>query len=88
MNAEGFTSYYGELLIRRAGQNSVDDYLETLSSIVNNANSTPGRLYFTPEESSQMATFTDAGTAIDRTNFSNIFFTGHSIFVATKFQHN
>lgn len=72
--AEGFTSYYGDLLIRRAGETSVEDYLETVSDIVNQANLVPGRLYFTPEEASMMATFTDAGTAIDRTNFRNIFF--------------
>ncbi|MBT6328654.1 MAG: M61 family metallopeptidase, partial [Kordiimonadaceae bacterium] len=72
--AEGFTQYYGGLLIRRAGESSVDDYLETVSDIVNQANSVPGRLYFSPEGASMMATFTDAGTAIDRTNFRNIFF--------------
>lgn len=48
--AEGFTSYYGDLLIRRAGETSVDDYLETVSEIVNQARLVPGRLYFTPEE--------------------------------------
>ncbi|MGB1199254.1 MAG: M61 family metallopeptidase [Thalassotalea sp.] len=72
--AEGFTSYYDDLLIRRAQEMSVDEYLETASAIVNQAYQVPGRLYFTPEGASQLATFTDAGTSIDRTNFSNIFF--------------
>ena len=72
--AEGFTSYYDDLLIRRANEMSIDEYLETATSIVNQAYQVPGRLYFTPEGASMLATFTDAGTSIDRTNFSNIFF--------------
>lgn len=72
--AEGFTSYYDALLIRRAKEMTIDEYLETASSIVNQAYQVPGRLYFTPEGASMLATFTDAGTSIDKTNFSNIFF--------------
>ncbi|XQW85189.1 M61 family metallopeptidase [Thalassotalea piscium] len=72
--AEGFTSYYDDLLIRRAQEMSIDEYLESASSIVNQAYQVPGRLYFTPEGASMLATFTDAGTSIDTTNFSNIFF--------------
>jgi len=72
--AEGFTSYYGDLLIRRAQESSIEEYIETVTSIVNQANFYPGRKYFTPEGASMMAAFTDAGTSIDKTNFRNIFF--------------
>ncbi len=72
--AEGFTSYYGDLLIRRAQLTSHEEYLEIVSSIVNQANLVPGSRYFSPEGSSMMAPFTDAGTSIDETNFRNIFF--------------
>lgn len=72
--AEGFTTYYDDLLIRRAKEMTIDEYLETASSIVNQAYQVPGRLYFTPEGASMLATFTDAGTSIDKTNFSNTFF--------------
>ncbi|GAA5134887.1 M61 family metallopeptidase [Thalassotalea piscium] len=72
--AEGFTSYYDDLLIRRAQEMSIDEYLEAVSATVNHAYHTPGRLYFTPEGASMLATFTDAGTSIDKTNFSNTFF--------------
>jgi len=72
--AEGFTSYYDKLIIRRAQESSIDDYLKTVSQIVNQAGQTTGRLYYTPEGASMLATFTDASTYIDKTNFSNIFF--------------
>ena len=72
--AEGFTTYYGDLLIRRAQESSIDEYIETVTDIVNQANFFPGRKYFTPEGASMMAAFTDAGTSIDKTNFRNIFF--------------
>lgn len=76
--SEGFTSYYGALLIRRSGDNSVKDYLKTVSTIVNQANLSPGRKYKSPEGMSKMATFADGGTAIDRTNFRNMFFSYYS----------
>ncbi len=42
--AEGITSYYGELLLRRAGLITQDDYLEGLSNDVAQLQNTPGRL--------------------------------------------
>jgi predicted metalloprotease with PDZ domain len=72
--AEGFTSYYDKLMIRRAQESTVDEYLSVLSDIVNQADQVPGRQFFSPEGASMLATFTDAGTSIDKTNFSNIFF--------------
>jgi len=72
--AEGFTSYYGPLTNRRAGLTSVDQYVNSLSGFVNYVMNVTGRLYKSPADSSKMASFTDAGTSIDKTNFSNIFF--------------
>ncbi len=72
--AEGLTSYYDDLTIRRAQELTIDEYLETVSTIVNQAYQKPGRLYFTPEGASRFATFTDAGVSIDKTNYSNIYF--------------
>jgi predicted metalloprotease with PDZ domain len=66
--AEGFTQYYGPLMIRRAGEMSVDDFLKnlggTLSAIVNR----PARRYGGPEEMSLRAPFVDAAKAIDQVN--------------------
>ncbi|WNO52648.1 M61 family metallopeptidase [Stakelama saccharophila] len=70
--AEGFTQYYGPLLIRRAGERSVDDYLETLGSTLSYVVNAPGRLYGSPQEMSLRAPFVDAATAIDPVN-GNIF---------------
>ena len=72
--AEGFTSYYGPLTNRRAGITSVDNYVSSLSGFVNYVLNVTGRLYKSPADSSKMATFTDAGTSIDKNNFGNIFF--------------
>ena len=76
--AEGFTKYYGDLTIRRAKHASIEDYLKVVSATVNQANFAAGRNYFSPEGASMMATFTDASTSIDPTNFRNIFFSYYS----------
>ncbi len=72
--AEGFTTYYDRLFIRRANEWDHEKFLEHLATIVNQAYFMRGRLYLTPEQASQLATFTDAGTSIDKTNFKNTFF--------------
>lgn len=72
--AEGFTTYYGDLILKRTQEWDEDKYLEKVASIINQAYNMRGRLYFTPEGASQLATFTDAGVSKDRTNYHNIFF--------------
>jgi predicted metalloprotease with PDZ domain len=42
--AEGFTDYYGELLVHRAGLSTREEYLEALSNQVEALQTTPGRL--------------------------------------------
>jgi predicted metalloprotease with PDZ domain len=71
--AEGFTSYYGELAIRRAGEQSTDDFADSLSYWVNTVTNSPGRNFATPTGMSMQAPFVDAASAIDPTNFSNTF---------------
>ena len=70
--AEGFTQYYGPLLIRRAGESSVDDFLKGLGGTLNGVVNGSGRRYGGPEEMSLRAPFVDAAKSIDRTN-PNIF---------------
>lgn len=70
--AEGFTQYYGPLLIRRAGQSTVDEFLTGLSGTLNGVVTGPGRLYGSPQEMSLRAPFVDAAAALDPTN-PNIF---------------
>ena len=66
--AEGFTQYYGPLLIRRSGLSTIDEYLKGLSSTVNGVVNGPGRSYGSPQDMSLRAPFVDAATALDPTN--------------------
>jgi predicted metalloprotease with PDZ domain len=50
--SEGLTSYYGQLLVTRAGLSASQDFLAWLSSEIEQLQKTPGRLVQTLEESS------------------------------------
>jgi predicted metalloprotease with PDZ domain len=50
--SEGFTDYYGDLIVRRAGLSSRDEYLEDLSTTIAQLQTTPGRLVQPVEMSS------------------------------------
>lgn len=71
--AEGFTSYYDDLFIRRAGLLTDEQYIRGLGGTVNAVMHTTARRYGGPMEMSIRAPFVDAATAIDPTNFGNIF---------------
>jgi len=71
--AEGFTSYYGPLFIRRAGITSLADYAHSLGRAINAVVNDPGRQFASPVEMSQQAAFVDAATSIDPTNEDNTF---------------
>jgi predicted metalloprotease with PDZ domain len=71
--AEGFTNYYGPLVLRRAGLTQLSEFAGTIASAINDVTFSPGRQIHTVEEMSQMAPFVDAATSIDRTNFDNTF---------------
>jgi predicted metalloprotease with PDZ domain len=51
--AEGFTSYYGNLALPRAGIGGVTEYLASLSSAIRQLQRQPGRLTQTVEQSSR-----------------------------------
>jgi predicted metalloprotease with PDZ domain len=71
--AEGFTNYYGPLVLVRAGLMSLADYLDNAAETINTVTIQPGRQIRTAEEMSQQAPFNDAATSIDRTNTANTF---------------
>jgi predicted metalloprotease with PDZ domain len=71
--AEGFTNYYGPLVLQRAGLTRLSEFAATISSAINDVTFSPGRQIHTAEEMSQMAPFVDAATSIDPTNFDNTF---------------
>jgi predicted metalloprotease with PDZ domain len=71
--AEGFTQYYGEMLLVRSGFNSLDDYTRTLAGLISSVTVSPAPAKYTPIQMSRYAVFTDAGVAVDATNYGNVF---------------
>jgi predicted metalloprotease with PDZ domain len=68
--AEGFTQYYGDLALRRAGLVDLPFLTAAFNRYVNDVVNNPARLVRSAVEMSRMATFTDEGRPIDRTNWS------------------
>jgi predicted metalloprotease with PDZ domain len=71
--AEGFTSYYDDLFIRRAGLYTDEEYAEVAGGIASAVANAPGRRYFSAVEMSMQAPFVDAATSIDPHNRGNTF---------------
>lgn len=69
--AEGFTQYYGPLILQRANLVSVDFTRQTLAGFVDLVTTAPGRGVRSAIDMSRMAPFIDAGRPLDRTNWSN-----------------
>jgi predicted metalloprotease with PDZ domain len=69
--AEGFTQYYGELLLERSGFVKLDDYTWTVASLVNQVLNTPGAAKYPATQMSRYAVFADAGVSIDPNNNAN-----------------
>jgi predicted metalloprotease with PDZ domain len=67
--AEGFTQYYGPLVMQRAQLVDLSSTARTFAGLIEAA-SGPGHLVRTAEEMSQMAPFIDGGRTVDRTNWS------------------
>jgi len=71
--AEGFTQYYGEMLLVRAGFHNVDDYGRTVAGLVNQILNTPGAARYSATQMSRYSVFADAGVSIDPNNQANMF---------------
>jgi predicted metalloprotease with PDZ domain len=69
--AEGFTSYYGGVVMQRARVVELDTTARMLTGLVDSVTQGPGRLARSAEEMSRMAPFIDGGRPIDRTNWAN-----------------
>jgi len=81
--AEGFTQYYGSLLLTRAGFKTVDNAAQTFNGLANAVLNSPGAKNYSPIQSSRYAVFADAGVAIDQTNKGNIFLSYYTYGAAT-----
>jgi VCBS repeat-containing protein len=73
--AEGFTQYYGELLLVRAGFHTADEYIQVVGGLVNAVLNTPGAARYPAVDMSRKSVFTDAGVSIDPNNYGNNFTT-------------
>ncbi len=76
--AEGFTSYYDDLTIRRAGLISNETYAADWAGTLNYVLNSAGNQYYSPIEMSKQAPFVDAATSVDEQNKSNTFISYYS----------
>lgn len=76
--AEGFTSYYDDLILRRAGL--IDDlaYARGWGGTLNYVLNSPGSRFYSPVEMSMQAPFVDAATSVDDQNKENTFISYYS----------
>jgi predicted metalloprotease with PDZ domain len=71
--AEGFTNYYGNLILRRTNLASFDEFVSSMSGAVNAVLNDPGRNVGSAVGMSEQAPFVDAAASIDPTNAVNNF---------------
>jgi len=71
--AEGFTNYYGVLVLARAGIITPGQYAQRLTGAVNTLTTSPARNYGGAVAMSQQAPFVDAAVSIDPNNRTNTF---------------
>lgn len=76
--AEGFTSYYDDLTLTRAGLIAQEDYIKGLTGTFNYVWNSPGRQFFNPIEMSYQAPFVDAARSVDDINRGNTFISYYS----------
>lgn len=76
--AEGFTSYYTNLILCRAGLITPKEHVEGLTGTFNYVWNSPARQFFNPIEMSYQAPFVDAATSVDPVNRENTFISYYS----------
>jgi predicted metalloprotease with PDZ domain len=69
--AEGFTQYYGPLMLHRAGLVDLGQTARTIVGLIETVTNGPGRLVRSAVEMSRLAPFIDGGRTVDRTNWSD-----------------
>lgn len=75
---EGFTSYYDDLTVRRAGLIDDREYAYRWEGTINYVYNFPGSKFYSPVEMSMQAPFVDAATSVDAQNRSNTFISYYS----------
>jgi predicted metalloprotease with PDZ domain len=69
--AEGFTSYYGPLTMRRTGLWDVQEFARRIGRTLDEVVRSPARKYGSAEEMSRLAQFVDRASWTDPTSFEN-----------------
>jgi predicted metalloprotease with PDZ domain len=72
--AEGFTNYYGRLLIMRAGLRDEEEGVPGWAGVINGVTLSPGTAFRSAVEMSRLAPFVDAAVSIDTTYWPNTFY--------------
>jgi predicted metalloprotease with PDZ domain len=70
---EGFTNYYGSLVMKRSGLSTVRAFAQDMGEAIDLVVNSPGRAFNSAVQMSQMAPFVDRASSMDRTNFANTF---------------
>ncbi len=70
---EGFTNYFGGLVLARAQLMTTEALLGDFAGIINTVTLSPGRQIRSAVEMSRLAPFVDAAASIDRTAWPNLF---------------
>jgi len=76
---EGFTSYYDDLILLRAGHIDADQFLNDLGGELSGVVNAPGRRIFTPVELSQRVPFADGAMWMDPYNRQNTHVTHYDL---------
>jgi predicted metalloprotease with PDZ domain len=76
--AEGFTQYYGELIMGRSGLQSAEQTALALGRVAGTVTLLPARQFRSAVQMSELAPFTDAARSVDKTNFSTTFISYYS----------
>ncbi len=71
--AEGFTSYYDDLTLKRASLIDLDRYARDITPSLDAVVNAPGRRLFSPVGMSEQAAFVDAAVSVDPTNRENTY---------------
>jgi predicted metalloprotease with PDZ domain len=71
--AEGFTSYYGPLTLKRTGLTTLRAFAREMGDAIERVTVSPARQLRSAVEMSRLAPFADSFATIDQTNFSNTY---------------
>jgi predicted metalloprotease with PDZ domain len=70
---EGFTEYYGSLVLSRTGLAGLEATVDAMAGLITSVMLNPARSVRSVEDMSRMASFTDGGLTVDRTNWSTTY---------------